>query len=256
MAWYVCTAAAAHNPNGIVWLQHPDTAPTCTQCGGATAAAHNAVRFQKDVGQTGGYEVKWHVTGDVVQLKVCTTVNNRAYEVLLPATMNHEAAVSVDTVVPPPAGARWTDQNFPTYGGGYHGRNAPAMPSGLRSMQLRIGTQTGAHTFGLVHILHRHAKLFGNMQNAPAAGLLTLDDLLANLTSLTGPPPGANGYQQGTGVRKLVWQDNTRSAIHGVSRTVHILMIVDNNGKIITAYEARNLSGLGHAISIRRDWGN
>ena len=248
MAWYYCAAAAHQTP---VLLQSPFGAPPCTSCGAATAAAHDVVRFTHAPAAGLGYTVRWDDGAGTLQLKVVFTLQSKTYEVLLGNGVRYDQAnFTVDTLVGPPAGGGWFDTQFPGYSGGTVGSNPPALPQGISQPKLKLGQHNGNTGYGLVHVFCGHRAMFGSMTSAQVAVRLTMDAFADNLSELTGPPTG-----QGKGIRKIGKQtNNQRGVLHGVAKTVHALLVIDQDGTIRTAYPSANLSGLGQAPVWSRNW--
>jgi hypothetical protein len=79
------------------------------------------------------------------------------------------------------------------------------------------------------------------MTSSPAAGDVSLDNLAANLQSITAQPG------RGVGVRKIDGQQNGRISVHGINSTTHshAMIIIDSTNIIITTYGAQKKGGLG-----------
>ena len=252
--WYYCG-----NCNPPIFLRHPTNPPPCNICRGATALAHDVVRFTAP--GAGGYEIRWHTrsaAGSIIErpmLKVVTTVGGREYSVLLEdEVLSYDtpaASISKDTALSPPGGGRWTDNNVRNHSGGVQGSIRPAVPAALGAPALRIGNHGSGNQHGLVHIMHRHINMFGDMRARPAAEF-NLANFRDNLRSMTGPPTG-----RGEGICQIATQQNNNIAVHGIANTIRSMLVIDPNGgsHIKTCWAEQNrLGGLGQNPTIIRRW--
>ncbi|MEZ4473846.1 MAG: hypothetical protein R3F60_24260 [bacterium] len=192
------------------------------------------------------YTVSWHDRGDSLALRL--DFNN--YQVLLP-----DNVLAYDTAASPRRprcsamrGGSRGDNSIVGRGGGCRPGDR-TIPGAFSNMDITLGQHGGAPQHGVVHMLANHAVVFRDMRSRPASNQpFTLDDLQTNLTNLTAPKA------QAVGTHKVVSQNNGNYALHGVSQTIHALLVVTPTGRVVTCYDARVLSGMKNTSTILREW--